>query len=1021
MAGNNLTLNNNPYVGPRTFMEKDARLFFGREREARDLLSLVVSEPLTLFYARSGAGKSSLINARLIPGLREEEFTILPAVRVSGTLPVGVTDVDNIFVFNLLLNLDQNKHDPQTFAHETLADHFKHRESQMENPDQARVLIIDQFEEIFTTHLDRWQERKGFFEQLAQVMKQDHLLWVVLAMREDYVASLDPFARMLPGRLRPRFFMQRMDEETALAAIEEPARQGGRPFAPGVARTLVDNLRQIRGLTAADVIQGQFVEPVQLQVVCYQLWEKLQTRPQAEITAQDVKELGDVDQALGHFYEQALERVVATTGITELVLRNWFERELITESYTRGNVYQGKETTAGMPNEAVRQLVNQFLLRSEFRAGGTWYELGHDRFVEPVLQSNNRWRLQQSPLVQAAEVWERAGRPKEKLYRGGLLRETLTQINPESSEEPVKSFLKASQDAQNERDLAQAQEKAAEEQRRAEKEARTAARLRYLATALIAALVLVAAASVVAFWQSQEASTKASENATLAVENAVAVVTSDYFAVEANYLAQTAVASEAEAEAAATTSADLAKENASIALTSQASEAIAATRAYEAEEAKQLALESQQQAEMQRCIVLAQALASQALLTLNQPQNDTELATLLAIQASSLPCVDADSDTDVFNLANTVLQDVMARPYYNNILQQSGPAVRALAFSQDGRWLAAAGDNATAQLYDLTAPGSDPILLLGHSGVVRAVAFNPQTNELATAGDDTVIRIWDSSSPAQPILELFGHTEAVRTLAFSLNGQTLYSGGDDEAIRAWDLSSADSLNDTVTRVNHLNGVFDVAFFQTSSQFLLVSGSSEAIYLWDVNRFALTGPLRLSSSQRFINSLAVNRTGRLLATVGSDAAVRLWDITNSGTIPTPVTINLNVAQIGGITFNPTNSTLFVADSTGTIRLWDLPRFVQNPGLADVTLTGPQSFIADLAVNAEGTLLASAAANGEIRLWRLQPLNLGDDVSGEEPLFAAACVVVRRNFTLAEWNNYLPGQVYQPTCLNLPANN
>ena len=57
----------NPYVGPRTFSEKEAHLFFGREREARDLLALVLSERLVLFYARSGAGKSSLLYTRLIP------------------------------------------------------------------------------------------------------------------------------------------------------------------------------------------------------------------------------------------------------------------------------------------------------------------------------------------------------------------------------------------------------------------------------------------------------------------------------------------------------------------------------------------------------------------------------------------------------------------------------------------------------------------------------------------------------------------------------------------------------------------------------------------------------------------------------------------------------------------------------------------------------------------------------------------------------------------------------------------
>ena len=63
-----MTQLDNPYVGPRTFTRQERDRFFGREREANDLFSLVVSERLVLFYAQSGAGKSSLINTRLIPG-----------------------------------------------------------------------------------------------------------------------------------------------------------------------------------------------------------------------------------------------------------------------------------------------------------------------------------------------------------------------------------------------------------------------------------------------------------------------------------------------------------------------------------------------------------------------------------------------------------------------------------------------------------------------------------------------------------------------------------------------------------------------------------------------------------------------------------------------------------------------------------------------------------------------------------------------------------------------------------------
>src|SRR5574342_21990 len=94
----------NPHVGPRPYQREEGNLFFGREREARDLISLVLSERLVLFYAMSGAGKSSLINTRLVPGLEEKGFEVLPVARVSG-LPQNAP-VDNLFCANLMLNLD---------------------------------------------------------------------------------------------------------------------------------------------------------------------------------------------------------------------------------------------------------------------------------------------------------------------------------------------------------------------------------------------------------------------------------------------------------------------------------------------------------------------------------------------------------------------------------------------------------------------------------------------------------------------------------------------------------------------------------------------------------------------------------------------------------------------------------------------------------------------------------------------------------------------------------------------------
>ncbi len=175
-------------------------------------------------------------------------------------------------------------------------------------------------------------------------------------------------------------------------------------------------------------VRGESVEPVQLQVVCQTLWENCQhiwRRQFSEkkvITQEYLKTFGDVDQALSTFYESAITRVVKATGIKEGVLRRWFEQSLITSAGTRGTVFRGREDTVGIPNATVDELVNQHIIRAELRGGSRWYELTHDRFIEPIKVSNERWLREHSGgeqipkrLEERAQGWARNGRQKKDL------------------------------------------------------------------------------------------------------------------------------------------------------------------------------------------------------------------------------------------------------------------------------------------------------------------------------------------------------------------------------------------------------------------------------------------------------------------------------------------------------------------------------------------------------------------------------------------------------------------------------
>ncbi len=291
------------------------------------------------------------------------------------------------------------------------------------------VLIIDQFEEIITTHSDRWRERAVFFRQLEAAMVADPTLWVVLTLREDFVAALDPYAPLLSDHLRARYYMQRMGVEAARQAISQPAEARQRRFQPTALDLLLNNLSQVRVAGKAGTESGQYIEPVQLQVVCYQLWEGLKNRFAPLISTEDVQKAGDVDRALASFYEETLSAALQTVPLAggERRLRRWFEEKLLTEAGTRGTVYQGEHETAGLPNELVLALANRFLLRSEARSGGRWVELTHDRFVEPIVAANRAWEAKQNnPLAAVTRLWLDNGRDPARLLRGQQLLDAQT-------------------------------------------------------------------------------------------------------------------------------------------------------------------------------------------------------------------------------------------------------------------------------------------------------------------------------------------------------------------------------------------------------------------------------------------------------------------------------------------------------------------------------------------------------------------------------------------------------------------
>jgi hypothetical protein len=373
---------------------------------------------LVLIYAQSGAGKTSIFNAQVIPSLEEEHgCQVLPVGRVGIPFSpmhqaflnseISTPGRSNLYIFNLLQSLSplNLQIDPQSLVKKSLSDflkeYFPHDKDESGNLIR-QILVIDQLEELFNRYIHNWEkQRVEFFQGLAEALKNDLSLRIILIIREDYLAAMDPFLDILPERLRPRFRLERLRKNAAIAAIKGLLKRTNSSILQKFKEEdvdkhihcLVDNLLQIRledPVTGKiSKVEGEYVEPIELQIVCQKWW---QDRFSSKNTMKSlpVNEI-DVDNALEDFYVSAVYYAAKNTGVSEDDIREWCEQKLITSNGTRTLVHKEKETTANMSNTVLDFLEHMYLIRREFHAGAACYELTHDRLIGAILNANRRY------------------------------------------------------------------------------------------------------------------------------------------------------------------------------------------------------------------------------------------------------------------------------------------------------------------------------------------------------------------------------------------------------------------------------------------------------------------------------------------------------------------------------------------------------------------------------------------------------------------------------------------------------
>jgi len=313
----------------------------------------------------------------------------------------------------------------------------------------------------------------------------------------------------------------------------------------------------------------------------------------------------------------------------------------------------------------------------------------------------------------------------------------------------------------------------------------------------------------------------------------------------------------------------------------------------------------------------------------------------------------------------------------------SGPAfagntgvVRSLAFQPHGGAMASASEG-TILLWDVA--GRQVLGRLDQGSPVDSVAFTPDGRRLAAASEDGRVVVWDVDT-GQRLSDVVGHSDQARAVAISSDGTLLATGGNDKAVVLWDLNTFARIGEPL--VGHAERVFSLSFSPDGRT--LASGSRDhTVVLWDAATRQQVAP-PLTGHTDSIRSVAFSPDGRTVVTASDDTSVALWRLDAGPRLATPFTANAQ--GVSAVAVSGDGRSVASGGVDGTVSIWDSATRTQ----VGETLVGAENVITGVAFSPNGRLVAAASSDGSALVWdtRTHARRQRIVADGGKPLWALA---------------------------------